>query len=162
MSNKTIIDPSKYHTDCVNLVRDFNNNSHNTLELNENNTLIIGIARGGLQLAQYFSYGLNIRNVFAINSILYEGEEKTNNHIIHGLENIDFTQWSNILITDDIYDTGDTMELAFKEVSLKAPYATVLKICTYSKQDKQDVIYQKLFDANEWIVFPWDTLEEQG
>lgn len=158
MSKKTIIDSLKYHKDCIDLVQDFNNNN---LDLNEDNTLIIGVARGGLQLAQYFSYGLNIRNVSSVNSILYEGEEKTNNHVILGLENMDLTQWSNILIVDDIYDTGDTMELIFKEVSLRAPYATVLKVCTYTKQDKPDIIYQEYFEPNEWIVFPWDILEKQ-
>ena len=63
------------------------------------------------------------------------------------------------LFVDDIYDTGDTFRKIFPLVESpnKFLYATLVarKGLSYPKQ----LVYSKLIEGKEYVVFPWDRLE---
>lgn len=89
--------------------------------------LIYGIPRGGLVVAIRISHLLNIPITFD----LYKCDNE------------------NILICDDICDTGHTLE----------PYKNDYKILVLHKNInssfRPDYFYE---ETNEWIFYPWETM----
>lgn len=74
--------------------------------------VILGISRGGLTISHFMGEALNIRNVFTINSIHYDGVRKLDTFNIFNIPNL--INASKVLIVDDIVDSGETMVEVFK------------------------------------------------
>lgn len=142
------------------------------LGLDMEKTAIIAIVRGGLLPAQYLSYAFGIRDIFAVGSSIYDGENKVRGQEVSNVLCIDFETFDNFLVVDDIYDTGDTMNgviktlnevsLMFKEVNNFIP--VVMHSHKKVVVEGTDLIYGKKFKKingqSPWIVYPWDDLGE--
>ena len=136
-------------------------------------TQIIAIARGGLIPAQYISYILGIRNMHVINSRSYEGEDKTDTIEISGLLMADYENAKKIIIIDDIYDTGDTLNQVLFLMNEASKHFTDREIefipgVLYTQKKKKfmkntGIFYskkiKKINGVKPWVVFPWDNLE---
>lgn len=123
---------------------------------------ILCITRGGLIPAGMMSYQLGIKDVVNIKISSYEGTtqgelsiEKLSKKEIKKLKNA-----KNILVVDDIVDTGDTLGELFDylyndvdpDVGDKCSvFSVVTKNPTYN-----DYFIYNMEDRKEWVVFPWD------
>ena len=116
--------------------------------------ILLAVARGGLTLSHLISQALNIRNLYTLNSIHYEGEKKLDTFNIFNIP--DLFGANRVLIIDDIIDSGETM----KEILsiLKEKYPNIeFKIATLFY--KSTALIKPDFsvrEANEWIDFFWE------
>ena len=116
---------------------------------------VVGIYRGSLGMAAHVS------NVFDVPMSIVgfqtrDAEDKEPYMIYRkgGLK----SNTANILVVDDIYDTGFTMNGVIKFLS----HPSINKIqgfCLFGKENKLNVSYANEHDGS-WIVFPWETLDE--
>lgn len=119
---------------------------------------VIGIGRGGLVPATLIGYRLNLPVLnYGINT--YAGKSKLDKPDVY--QDIDFSklrEHSNILVIDDIADTGDTFEHFYK---LRKPnVGTVIYAALFAKEgggDLQVHFYSSLASKNQWISFPWES-----
>ena len=116
--------------------------------------VLLALARGGLTLGHFMAQALNIRNLFTLNSIHYEGELKLDSFDIFNVPNLSFAK--KVLIVDDIIDSGETMVEVLKVLKDKFPDVEFKIATLFYKQTallKPD-FYVK--EANEWIDFFWE------
>ncbi|MEA2028354.1 MAG: phosphoribosyltransferase family protein [Campylobacterota bacterium] len=114
---------------------------------------IMPIARGGLSMGQLLGEYYDIREVYAINTIGYDDTTKLESVKVFNIPDLKNSQ--NILILDDIVDSGDTIEVVL--VKLKSLYP--------DKSFKVASIFYKpsaslqpdfcVRQAKEWINFFW-------
>lgn len=115
---------------------------------------LLAIARGGLTLGHAFAHAINSRHLYAINSILYEGDVRGDSCDIFNIP--DLSGASKVLLLDDIIDSGKTI----KEVrdQLQTHYPDIeFKIAALFY--KPTAIIQPDFavkEAKEWIEFFWE------
>ena len=120
--------------------------------------LILSIARGGLFLGGALGYALSVKNIFVMNVEFYTGvDQRLELPVVlpPTLDRVDLTG-ANVLIADDVADTGKTLEL-------------VRDFCAgYVAEVRSAVVYEKPRSVvrcdyawkrtDAWIDFPWSTL----
>ena len=116
---------------------------------------VVGIYRGSLGMATHVS------NVFDVPMSIVgfqtrDGEDKEPYMIYRkgGLK----SNTANIIVVDDIYDTGYTIDRVIKFLS----HPSINKIqgfCLFGKDNDLNVSCANIHDGS-WIVFPWETLDE--
>ena len=121
---------------------------------NENFEAIIGIARGGLLLTQFLAIKLNLRDVFTINSILYDDMTKKESRAVFNIP--DLSSYKKVLIADDIVDSGETIQNIVEILTTKFP-SIEFKIASlfYKKTAVLKPDYY-IKEANQWIDFFWE------
>ena len=133
-------------------------------------TCIVGIANGGMIPATLLAKQLKVDKLLSANLKSYQEDKPRNG--AHSTEDvvkvISFPSWGdlrneeNVLIIDDLVDTGLTLQ------KIKSMY----KIINWEKEEKPNWVYAtiyykpksiftpqytvKEFDNDEWIVFPWE------
>ena len=116
--------------------------------------ILLAVARGGLTLSHLMAQAMNIKNLYSLNSIHYDGEVKLDTFNIFNIPDISHAK--KVLIIDDIVDSGKTMIEVFKILNEKFPN-TEFKLATlfYKKTAliKPD-FYIKQTDM--WIEFFWE------
>ena len=119
--------------------------------------LILAIARGGLFLGGALGYALDVKNLFVMNVEFYTGvDERLDLPVVlpPTLDQVDITG-ANVLVADDVADTGKTLEL-------------VRDFCSgYVAEVRTAVVYEKPRSAvrcdyvwrhtDRWIDFPWSS-----
>ena len=143
------------------------------LKLKKKKTCIVAVSRGGLVPAQYVAYALGIREMTIVQAKLYDGEERGKTIDISGAIDIDYETYDNIIIVDDIYDSGITMQailFAISEMSHAFDEdCRLIPACVYTQKKKEfmqdeDILYgsriKKIKGESPWLVFPWDDLGE--
>ena len=112
---------------------------------------VVGIYRGSLGMAAHVS------NVFDVPMSIVgfqtrDAEDKEPYMIYRkgGLK----SNTTNILVVDDIYDSGYTMKSVIQFLS---HYSTdrIQGFCLFGKENKLNVSYANEHDGS-WIVFPWE------
>ena len=116
---------------------------------------VVGIYRGSLGMATHIS------NVFEVPMSIVgfqtrDGKDKEPYMICRkgGLKK----DTTKILVVDDIYDSGYTMNRVIKFLS----HPSINKIqgfCLFGKDNDVNVSCANIHDGS-WIVFPWETLDE--
>jgi uncharacterized protein len=120
--------------------------------------VVLAVARGGLQPAGALAYALGVKNVFTMNVEFYTGVDRRLEMPVMlppMLDVVDITGL-NVLVVDDVADTGATLKLVGEYVSdhvadsrcavLYEKPASVVK-CAY--------VWHR---TDRWINFPWSTL----
>jgi len=124
---------------------------------------IIAVIRGGLVPARIIADYLNIKDVFTLKTehwgVTASPDMKA--RITHPVV-IDLTG-KDVLIVDDITDTGDSLSLAIEATKKKSPKslatATLLHI-TRSKI-QPDYYAEEITAQNwKWFIFPWNRKED--
>ena len=117
--------------------------------------LILAIARGGLFLGGALGYALDVKNLFVMNVEFYTGvDERLELPVMlpPNLDRVDLTG-ANVLIADDVADTGKTLELVR---DFCAGYvAEVRSAVVYEKPRsvvRCDYVWKR---TDAWIDFPW-------
>ena len=117
--------------------------------------ILLAVARGGLTLSHLMAQALDMRNLYTLNSIHYEGELKLDTFNIFNIP--DLSHAKKVLIIDDIVDSGETMREILKVLKEKFPNVQ-FKLATLFY--KKTAVIQPDFsvrEANEWIDFFWET-----
>jgi hypoxanthine phosphoribosyltransferase len=119
--------------------------------------IVLAVARGGLTVAGALAYALSVKNCFAMNVEFYTGvDERLDVPVVlpPTLDLVDIAG-SNVLVADDVADTGMTLELVRNVIAAHVGDA------------RAAVLYQKsrsVIDAeyvwrhtDRWINFPWSS-----
>jgi hypoxanthine phosphoribosyltransferase len=115
---------------------------------------LIGIARGGLTLAHFLGESLNMRSVYTINSIHYDGEKKLDTFEIKNIP--DLTNHKKIVLIDDISDSGETLKEIVDILKIEYPEIEIKISTIYYKPTSLVIPDFKVREATKWIVFFWD------
>ncbi len=113
---------------------------------------IIAITRGGLTPAMIIARELDIRTVDTISIRCYEHKNIGKPQILK-MPHPDIPKDSkNILIIDDLVDTGTTLKVV-RELYPNATYSTV-----YAKPEGKPLVDVYITEVSQdtWIYFPWD------
>ena len=116
--------------------------------------ILLAVARGGLTLAHLMAQALEMRNLYSLNSIHYEGELKLDSFNIFNIPDVSHAK--RVLIIDDRVDSGETMVEILKILEDKFP-GVEFKLATLFY--KKTAVMQPDFavrEANEWIDFFWE------
>jgi|TARA_B110000263_G_scaffold32508_1_gene24684 hypoxanthine phosphoribosyltransferase len=126
---------------------------------------VVGVYRGSLGIATHVS------NVFKVPMSIVgfqtRDSEDKEPYWIHNATQSEhlgpYAEGTTILVVDDIYDTGHTMNnvMDFVKKMRNKPSAmpTVIGYCLFGKVNDRNIIYSQEHDGS-WIVFPWETLDE--
>ena len=114
---------------------------------------ILGIARGGLSMAQMLGEYYDLREVYAINTIGYEGTEKK--EFVEVFNVPDLKSAKQVLVVDDIVDSGDTLVEVLKVLKEKYPKVTFLTASIFYKKTAciKPTWYVK--EPQGWVEFFW-------
>ena len=115
---------------------------------------VIGIARGGLTLAQAISEALEIRNVQTVQTQLYDKQVKRD--CITVVANCSLQQSQNILIVDDIADSGETLQNIMEYFQKEYPTINFKSATLFYKKSS---VYEPNYwikEATGWIDFFWE------
>lgn len=116
--------------------------------------ILLAVARGGLTLSHLMAQAMNMRNLYALNSIHYEGELKLDTFNIFNIPDVSHAK--RVLVVDDIVDSGETMEEILRVLKEKFPNVE-FKLATifYKKSAVLQPDYT-VREAKEWIDFFWE------
>ncbi len=115
---------------------------------------IIGIARGGLTLAHMLSEALDIRNVQTISTQLYDETQKREHITVRDLCSLEESK--NILVVDDIADSGETLKTLFNYLTLTYPQAHFETATLFYKKSSVFKPDYWVKEAHSWIEFFWE------
>jgi len=114
---------------------------------------ILGIARGGLGMAQMLGEYYDLREVYAINTIGYEDTEKKESVEVFNIP--DLKSANTVLIVDDIVDSGDTLVEVLKVLGEKYPTVTFLTASLFYKKTAKISPTWYVKEPKGWIEFFW-------
>lgn len=135
--------------------------SDDILKTNFQPDYLIGISVGGIFPAIHFARLFNTKNLITIAVKSYDGMERKEIQVIN-LPNKDLLVGKNILLIDDISDSGNTLK--FLVGLLKDEYKVKdIKTITIFVNEKNCNYYPDFYfeKVNKWIDFPWDRFEKQ-
>jgi hypoxanthine phosphoribosyltransferase len=128
-------------------------------QLNKKFDLIIGLMRGGSIPATIISNKLNIPlRMLGLKS--YTNDNKQSDIVLYqtcmdSIVSI-IDQRKNLLIVDDLSDSGNTFQFAVD--NYKYIFDNVYTLAPYTKTGTSLVpdFYSRQFEKDTWLVFPWE------
>ena len=114
---------------------------------------ILGIARGGLSMAQMLGEYYDLREVYAINTIGYENTQKLQRVEVFNIPELKSAK--QVLVVDDIVDSGDTLVEVLKVLKVTYPKVTFLTASLFYKKTAciKPTWYVK--EPTGWVEFFW-------
>ncbi len=119
---------------------------------------VIGIMRGGWIPARVLSDLLEIHGMGAVEIKFYRGIEERGERPVITQPLLLNVRDKNVLIVDDVVDTGKSLQVAINAISLHGPRA-IRSAAIYTKPwslVRPDYYYG---ETDKWIIFPWETRE---
>ncbi|SFV62375.1 Putative nucleotide phosphoribosyltransferase [hydrothermal vent metagenome] len=114
---------------------------------------ILGIARGGLSMAQMLGEYYDLREVYAINTIGYEDTEKKDDVEVFNIPYLRSAK--TVLVVDDIVDSGDTLVEVLKVLNKKYPTVTFFTASLFYKKTAKIAPTWYVKVPKGWIEFFW-------
>ena len=114
---------------------------------------IVAIARGGLSMALMLGEYYDIREVYAINTIGYEGSKKLDDVKVFNIPNLQGAR--KVLIVDDIVDSGDTLVEVLKILKSEYRDVTFYSASIFYKPSASIEPTWWVKEAKDWIEFFW-------
>jgi len=114
---------------------------------------ILGIARGGLSMAQMLGEYYDLREVYAINTIGYNDTEKKESVEVFNIP--DLKSANTVLIVDDIVDSGDTLVEILKVLNEQYSTITFLTASLFYKKTAKIAPTWYVKEPKGWIEFFW-------
>lgn len=114
---------------------------------------ILGIARGGLSMAQMLGEYYDLREVYAINTIGYEDTEKKASVEVFNIP--DLKSAKQVLIVDDIVDSGDTLVEVLAMLNKIYPNVTFITASLFYKKTAKISPTWYVKEPKGWIEFFW-------
>lgn len=114
---------------------------------------IVGIARGGLPGAVTLSHRFGAP-LEVIRANYYDGKEQQEE--LH-IGEVELGEYSNILIFDDIVDTGRTMAGVRDEV-VTSTAGIITTASLHVKPGREMTPNYWLEETDKWVVYPWEDM----
>ena len=124
-----------------------------TQKIDQSFDAILGIARGGLSMAQLLGEYYDIREVYAINTIGYDDSKKNDSVEVFNIP--DLKSASTVLIVDDIVDSGDTLIEVLETLNTKYPNVTFRTASLFYKKTAKITPTWYVKEPKGWIDFFW-------
>jgi len=120
--------------------------------------VIVGVLRGGWIPARMLSDLLDVKEVGALEIKFYRGIEERSERPVITQPLVCDVKDKNVLIVDDVADTGKSLQVALGAVSLYGP-KLIKTVSLYTKP--WSVIVPDFYYAqtDKWIIFPWEMRE---
>ena len=115
---------------------------------------LLAIARGGLTLGHAFSQAVDNRRLFAINSILYEKDQKGQSCEIFNTPELKDAK--RVLILDDIVDSGQTIQEVLSHLKKCFPHVEFKIASLFYKPSALIQPDFSVHEAKDWIEFFWE------
>ncbi len=115
---------------------------------------IVAISRGGITLGHFLASKLGIRELYIVNAISYEDKKRLDTLKIKNIPNLQ--NFKNILLVDDISDSGKTLESVTEALKRENPSIDLTTLTLYYKKSSTFAPDIWLHEANEWIEFFWE------
>jgi xanthine phosphoribosyltransferase len=115
---------------------------------------ILGIARGGLMLAQALAYALDVRNLQSIRVESYDDKHKREGLNLH--VDCHLHTCKHVLIVDDIVDSGDTLKEVLYTLNKQYPDIIFKSASLFYKPTACIQSDFRVKEATEWIEFFWE------
>jgi len=114
---------------------------------------ILGVARGGLSMAQMLGEYYDLREVYAINTIGYEDTQKKESVEVFNVPDLKFAK--QVLMVDDIVDSGDTLVEVLEVLNKKYPGITFKTASIFYKKTAKIAPTWYVKEPQGWIEFFW-------
>ena len=114
---------------------------------------ILGIARGGLSVAQMLGEYYDLRQVYAINTIGYDDTEKKASIEVFNVP--DLRAAKKVLVVDDIVDSGDTLVEVLAHLQARYPQIEYKTASLFYKKSAKIAPTWYAKEADTWIDFFW-------
>ena len=114
---------------------------------------ILGIARGGLSMAQMLGEYYDLREVYSINTIGYEDTQKNDTVEVFNIPVL--KEAGKVLIVDDIVDTGDTLIETLAVLNKEYPRVTFITASLFYKKTAKIAPTWYVKEPQGWIEFFW-------
>lgn len=123
--------------------------------------VIVSISTGGLYSSGLISKALDIPKILNVSCESYNEDNERGNVIIYNkLHPEDFKDVTNVLIIDDLIDSGNTIKAVIEHIlNVTTPLTRIDIACPYVKEsytDTQPVYMRKLINKDIWLKFPWE------
>lgn len=132
--------------------------------LDLNNSLIIGMSRGGLPLATHLSHLLELP-MSIINYRRIDGINETEPELFHNHDE-DIKTYKTILLVDDIHDSGDSMNICLEFMKKHNPNGKIVSVVLVENTHYDGVKKTSFADfcgelndtsnSHPWVYFPWE------
>ena len=114
---------------------------------------IVAIARGGMTLAHLLGEYWDLRSVYTINTIGYDDTRKRQDVQVFNLPDLQGAK--EVLIVDDIVDSGDTMVEVLKHLQQAYPEVSCESAALFYKKGAKIAPTWYVREATAWIDFFW-------
>ncbi|HFU77598.1 MAG TPA: phosphoribosyltransferase [Epsilonproteobacteria bacterium] len=114
---------------------------------------ILGIARGGLSMAQMMGEYFELRQVYAINTIGYENTKKKESVEVFNIPELKSAK--TVLVVDDIVDSGDTLVEVLDVLHERYPQITFLTASLFYKTTARIKPTWYVKEPQGWVEFFW-------
>ncbi len=124
--------------------------------------IVVAIARGGYIPARLLCDQLDLYNLISLRIAHYVGTEKTGQaRIVSGLG--EDLRGKNVLLVDDVSDSGDTLELAMQHINARGPRQLRVAVLHHKQCASlvPDFFAQRVIRWR-WITYPWAVVEDLG
>ena len=126
-------------------------------------TVVVGMTRGGWIPARLICDHLKVKKLYAVKTEHWGITASNDGKALLTQELNTSIEGENVLIVDDITDTGESLSLAITHISELEPNdiktATLLHI-THSKVEPDYYEVEVLDDDWTWFIFPWNYHED--
>ena len=124
-----------------------------TEKIDQHFDAILGIARGGLSMAQLLGEYYDLREVYSINTIGYEDTHKNESVEVFNIPELKLSK--KVLIVDDIVDSGDTLVEVLAVLHTRYPNVTFITASIYYKKTAKITPTWYVKEPKGWIDFFW-------
>ena len=124
--------------------------------------IVVAIARGGYIPARLLCDQLNLYNLTSLRITHYTGAEKSSQARIVSPLGVDIKN-KNVLLVDDVSDSGDTLQLALQHINELAPRELRTAVLHHKQCASvvPDFFAQRVIRWR-WITYPWAVVEDIG
>ncbi len=121
---------------------------------------ILGVSVGGFFPAVLLARLLETKNILSVAVSSYENKQQKEMKLLNAPDK-ELLKGKNILIVDDICDTGKT--IIFLEELLKTYKVKSVKSATIFLNKEHNKITPDFYakEVDKWVAFPWDKFEKE-
>ncbi len=141
---KTYYDYAWFLRDCKKLLTD----------LPTDYDAVLAVARGGMSLGHMLSQALDIRHVHSVTLASYDKTAQRDSVTIDTLP--DLSSYKKVLITEDIVDSGKSMEALMPLLQKSFPDTVFESVALFYKETASVRPDYFVNLATEWIDFFWE------
>jgi len=122
--------------------------------------IVVAIARGGYVPARLLCDQLDLYNLVSLRIAHYTGAEKSGQARMVSPLGVDVRN-KNVLLVDDVSDSGDTLQLALDNLRAQGPRQ--LRVAVLHHKQVASLVpdfYAKRVIRWRWITYPWAVVED--